>query len=203
MARTKLSDVERYKNVNHAKLRELVDESNFTRKDISRIVGLNDSWLTQTTERKTAIAKKDLERVCIILGVPVEELLVEEKEPKPEPESAVEENKTVQQAPAGDFASVVKILSEMAADVKAIRAAFDGMAERNQKIPVTRRERAVELLRKELISKNGGGVKVEEFKRMLTQAGIGSSYMADAINELGCRKMLGNNGINYIVKDEM
>lgn len=201
MARIRISDVERYKNVNHAKLRELVDESNFTRKDISRIIGMNDAWLTQTTERKTAVAKKDLERICMILGVPVEELLVEEpKEPEPAP--AVEENKTVQTAPAGDFAVVVKILSEMAADVKAIRAAFDGMSEQNRKIPVTRRERAVELLRKELTSKNGGGVKVEEFKKLLTQAGIGSSYMADAINELGCHKILANNGINYIVKDE-
>lgn len=202
MAQYKSNDPNRVRNLDYDKIEAVVKESQFTKVGVSKILGYAQNWLTNICLKRNTISREDFERICMILGVPAEELLVEEpKEPEPAP--AVEENKTVQQAPAGDFASVVKILSEMAADVKAIRAAFDGMTEQNQKIPVTRRERAVELLRKELISKNGGGVKVEEFKRMLTQAGIGSSYMADAINELGCRKMLGNNGINYIVKDEM
>lgn len=202
MAPHKSDDPNRVRNLDYDKLQAVVKESQFAKTDVSKILGYAQNWLTNICLKKNTISRDDLARLCMILGVPEEELLVEEpKEPEPAP--AVKENKTVQATPAGDFAVMVKILSEMAADVKAIREAFDGMTEQNQKIPVTRRERAVELLRKELISKNGGGVKVEEFKKMLTQSGIGSSYMADAINELGCRKMLGNNGIGYIVKDEM
>lgn len=202
MKKYRNDDPNRVRNIDYDKIEAVVKESHFTKTGVSKILGYAQNWLTNVCLKRSTIPYDDLNRLCMILNVPMEELLVEEpKEPEPAP--AVEENKTVQQAPAGDFASVVKILSEMAADVKAIRAAFDGMTEQNRKIPVTRRERAVELLRKELISKNGGGVKVEEFKKLLTQAGIGSSYMQDAINELGCRKMLGNNGINYIVKDEM
>ena len=202
MKKYRNDDPNRVKNLDYDKIEAVVKDSQFTKTGISKILGYAGNWLTNICLKRNTIPHDDLIRLCMILDVPVEEFLL--KEPKePEPAPAVKENKTVQTTPAGDFAVMVKILSEMAADVKAICKAFDGMTEQNQKIPVTRRERAVELLRKELISKNGGGVKVEEFKKLLTQTGIGSSYMADAINELGCRKMLGNNGIGYIVKDEM
>lgn len=116
---------------------------------------------------------------------------------------AVPEDDGNQTAPSSEIVDMVwdmaKTLRQIAADVTEIRAA---LATPNREIPVTKRDRAIAMLRKELVSKNGGGVKVEEFKKMLMSAGIGSSYMQDAINELGCKRMLGNNGINYIVKDE-
>lgn len=156
--------------------------------------GESNNWLTNRLREKgyQTLTETELEQLAGLLKVEPGTIA------RPE---GIEEQRASKDS-TGDLVVMVRLLSQIASGVNAIQESLDALQNGSRKIPVTRRERAVELLRKELISKSGGGVKVEEFKKLLTQASIGSSYMQDAINELGCKKMLANNGISYIVKEE-
>ena len=145
------------------------------------------------SEHYQTLSREELEKLAGLIGADPDKIAAPEaeKNPAPAPVEVSEIAETIR--------AMARTLQQVATLMREIR---EMLADPEGKVPVTKRERAIELLRKELNSKNGGGVKVEDYKRLLVTAGIGSSYMQDAINELGCKKMFGNNGINYIVKEE-
>lgn len=183
---------ESYRAVNWDFLDKAVEKSGYTAKQISLILGYAGNWLTGAKARGTQIAEADMERVASLLKFDMEDAFAKPEEPKEEPKKEPADN--------SELIAEIKKLTEVCTNIyEVLKLAIDGP----EKIPLSKSDRATEILRKEFVSKNGGSVKEQEFKRMLVQAGIGSSYATEAMNNLNARRMTGNNGIVYIVKDTM
>ena len=179
-------------NIDYQKLLELAAESKYTGKQISVLLGLHDNWLSATACKHNAIKTDVLEKLSMLLDFELDDIIVDVNKAEAKPEETKNED--------GEILSELKKINQTLAELCSLLKKLD---DENDKIPVSKAERAAAILRKELVGKNGGGVKYEEYKKMLIQAGIGSSYAAEAINTLDCKKFVGNNGITYIVKNDL
>lgn len=186
-----------YVRIDHEKLKEYVNASNYKPADVSVIVGQSESWLRNVFSRGDAVNKEKLEQLAVLLGFEVADIL-----PKPEPgkEPGPEQAGPYRAEKVLDCGKLTESIERLNCTCEAILEALTRAIDGPEPIPISKSERATELLRKAMVSTAGGGVKEKDYEKMLVQAGIGSSYKTEAMRNLDCRRFTANNGIAYIMK---
>lgn len=180
-----------YKQANVELLREKLKESKYTGKDVSVILGYASSWFDNMLMRNTTVSEIDMNKMAMLLGFDPADAYITE-----EPQKEMPAEKKDEATSNDEIVAAIKELTQTCSQILAeLKTAINGP----EPIALSKSERATEILRKALHSANGGGVKVEGFKKMLVQAQIGSAYMTEAISNLDCHKMVANNGIQYIM----
>lgn len=191
-------------------IQEKIDRSPHNGSQVSQIIGYSPNWFAGAKSSRAGMKYSDLVQLGMLLRFDPERAIIDKPkpappQPKPDPGVAAAVDlglrpdlQQITERLAENNEAIMAQLKQLNATCGMLLAEFRDFRDGQREIPTSPVDRATEILRKALVGKAGGGIKVKEYQKLLAQAKIATSYMTEAIRLLNCSRVT-EHGVEWII----